>query len=749
MATNNPFSWSDIAQIFNPEYQYEIVKSDGQIRLSRSKQIQGATHKIVWQKECIQQSDPALGATEGARLTHKFLRAMSHHELAMLQAISTSGLRYCSLPFRILQENSYLRTVVIETVDAGPSLDYWRNLGRYMDGSPPDFFANPIALLRITRGILQALEEFHDVGNVHLDLAWRNVCLSLSESMRPSPDLTSATLKPNWQTGVKLIDFGFSVGNNIIPPVWLMATGQGTTTHRYKKQQDSIAKEAEVIFQSQNNNCSLPSHIEALVHPFWWKIDRRSHLLRQFSDNLDGREDIYALGNMLMEVKPIKHPNAGVNDLVASLPQTLINAGLSDDATRFAYQHWITKIDEVLALCPNDIKATDELTIVNCKSDDPSGGAARVVSFDPDEEQAEQQRQAEARERQRKEDQRQAEKRAKQTEAKAHAARKAYRQAKQAAALAKKQRRKAAFRKLLGNGYLHIVLLAPLVLGPGVVNMVKEGSHKTIKSSKPKKPSNNPSRIILKDCNDCPQLVVIPTGKFTMGSPNDEPDRSNNEGPQHPVTINYRLAVGQYEVSFAEWDACVADHECDKPDDNGWGRGNRPVINVSWNDITKQYLPWLNKKAGLAKHPKNQQYRLLSEAEWEYAARAGSATAFTWGADINTTLANYDGNSSYNGSPKGEYRQKTLPVDSFAANAWGLYNVHGNVWEWVADCYQDSYADAPDNGAAAEVKGCPQRVLRGGSWFHVPLILRSANRDWFTPDSCSVNWGFRVARMLP
>lgn len=245
-----------------------------------------------------------------------------------------------------------------------------------------------------------------------------------------------------------------------------------------------------------------------------------------------------------------------------------------------------------------------------------------------------------------------------------------------------------------------------------------------------------------KDCADCPEMVVLPAGEFLMGSPDDETDRSNAEGPRHRVRIGYPFAVGKYEVTFAEWDACAADGSCKhKPRDTGWGRGRRPAINVSWDDVTKEYLPWLSKKTSLT-------YRLLTEAEWEYAARAGTMTSFSIGATITTEQANFDGTNIYGGSAKGEYRQQTLEVGSFQANAFGLLDVHGNVWEWVQDCYFDTYDTAPSDGAAvSEVPGC-SRVMRGGSWIDAPRVLRSAYRGHVPSGTRFIYRGFRVARTL-
>lgn len=184
-------------------------------------------------------------------------------------------------------------------------------------------------------------------------------------------------------------------------------------------------------------------------------------------------------------------------------------------------------------------------------------------------------------------------------------------------------------------------------------------------------------RHVFRDCATCPEMTVVPPGAFQMGSPPGEEHRSSAEGPQHPVEIAHWLAVGTFEVTFAEWDTCVAEGGCrHQPRDPGWGRDRRPAVNVSWQDVTAEFLPWLSNKTGEA-------YRLLTEAEWEYAARAGTSTAFSTGATITASQANFDGTSSYAGSPRGPYRQQTLDAGSFPANAFGLHDVHGNVWEWV------------------------------------------------------------------
>jgi formylglycine-generating enzyme required for sulfatase activity len=226
-----------------------------------------------------------------------------------------------------------------------------------------------------------------------------------------------------------------------------------------------------------------------------------------------------------------------------------------------------------------------------------------------------------------------------------------------------------------------------------------------------------------------------------MGSPPSEPERRTDE-EQVRVTITRPFAVGKFAVTFDQWDACVADGGCNgyKPDDHGWGRGNRPVINVNWDDA-KAYAEWLSRKTGRT-------YRLPSEAEREYATRAGTKTPFWWGSSVSPNQANYNGNYTYAGGPKGEDRQRTVPVDSFEANPWGLFNVHGNVVEWTEDCWNDSNRGKPRNGSARTSGDCAQRGARGGSWASDPQGLRAADRYWYTTGLRNDVLGFRLARTL-
>lgn len=226
-----------------------------------------------------------------------------------------------------------------------------------------------------------------------------------------------------------------------------------------------------------------------------------------------------------------------------------------------------------------------------------------------------------------------------------------------------------------------------------------------------------------------PEMVVIPAGSFRMGCLSG--DCYDNERPVHSVRIA-SFELSKYEVTFEEYDAFTDATGRERAEDEGWGRGRRPVINVSWEDAVA-YTQWLSSQTG-------ERYRLPSEAEWEYAARAGSTTQYSWGDDIGVNRANCSGCGS-----QWDNRQ-TAPVGSFSANRWGLHNMHGNVRERVQDCWNDNYQGAPTDGSAWESGKCNRRVLRGGSWISEPWYLRSASRGWNTADYRSIFSGFRVIR---
>lgn len=232
-----------------------------------------------------------------------------------------------------------------------------------------------------------------------------------------------------------------------------------------------------------------------------------------------------------------------------------------------------------------------------------------------------------------------------------------------------------------------------------------------------------------RDCSTCPEMVVLPGGLFVMGSPASETGRGRDEGPQREVSIA-PFALGKFEITFAQWDACLGGGGCNgySPPDRGWGRGDRPVTDVSWQDV-QAYLDWLNAQVG------GLRYRLASESEWEYAARAGGTAPYAFGPRVTATQATF-------------HARQTTPVGAHEANGFGLFDVHGNVGEWVEDCYAPTYDLAPIDGAAVQADDCTRRVFRGGGFADQAPVLRVAARKAGAPTQRATGVGFRVARAL-
>jgi formylglycine-generating enzyme required for sulfatase activity len=281
------------------------------------------------------------------------------------------------------------------------------------------------------------------------------------------------------------------------------------------------------------------------------------------------------------------------------------------------------------------------------------------------------------------------------------------------------------------------------VLAPLIALLAVSGTRVVLADTPPFENGND------RDCDECPELIVVPAGSFLMGSPDGEAGRNENEGPLHRVTITKPFAIGKYEVTFEEWDACAAANACPAVSDDGWGRGRRPVIFVNF-EMAVAYTRWLTQKTG-------QRYRLPSEAEWEYAARGGSPDAWFWGNDSNRACEYgnvgdesvkaehpdwtvHDCNDGFN---------KTAPVGSFKPNGFGLYDTVGNVWEWVEDCWNPSYEGAPDDGRAWLSGDCARRVDRGGGWYNKPDGVRSAVRyGGADPKRQNNTLGLRVVREI-
>jgi formylglycine-generating enzyme required for sulfatase activity len=263
-----------------------------------------------------------------------------------------------------------------------------------------------------------------------------------------------------------------------------------------------------------------------------------------------------------------------------------------------------------------------------------------------------------------------------------------------------------------------------------------------------------------RECVACPEMLVIPDGEYLMGSPEDEAERYSNEGAQHRVKISGRFAVSKLKVTREQFEKFVnetsyaGDDRCftleDGKVEERSGRsfrnpgfqqdGTHPAVCISWDDA-KTYVEWLSKKTGKL-------YRLLSESEWEYVARADTKTPFWWGASISADEANYDARSTYGGSSAGEYRQKTVPADMFKPNPWGLYQVHGNAMEWVEDCWNETYQYGPTDDWMRVAGRCDVHVRRSGAWNAVARMLRAAYRDNRKTTNRASNTGFRVGRTL-
>ena len=256
---------------------------------------------------------------------------------------------------------------------------------------------------------------------------------------------------------------------------------------------------------------------------------------------------------------------------------------------------------------------------------------------------------------------------------------------------------------------------------------------------------------VFRDCPTCPEMVVVPAGTFRMGSPSYEEYRDEDEGPMHRVTIAKPFAVGVYEVTVGEFGRFVdatghaTRNWCSGLDESDDGRNwqnpgyrqseRHPVVCVSWDDA-QAYVGWLTQQTDKA-------YRLLSEAEWEYVARAGTTTTYHWGDRIERDRANCDGCGS-----RWDDAQ-AAPGGSFTANGWGVHDLHGNVWEWVADCWNNNYYGAPTDGSTWTSGDCGTRIARGGSWFNAPSALRAAARDsWLGTRWRDNSGGFRIARSL-
>lgn len=279
--------------------------------------------------------------------------------------------------------------------------------------------------------------------------------------------------------------------------------------------------------------------------------------------------------------------------------------------------------------------------------------------------------------------------------------------------------------------YIAAAGLAVLVLGGGLAGLLVSGWFSG--PTKPTIPTPPRDLQFLRDCDACPEMVIVPPGEFLMGSQRGVPGHQAREGPQRSVSVGQPFAIGRYEVTFAQWDACVEAGGCShRPNDRDWGRGNRPVIYVSWEDA-QEYAAWLSART-------RHRYRLPSEAEWEYVARAGASGDYWWGDQLIQGMA-----LCGNCIEKGDV---TSPVGSFLPNPFGVYDVHGNVREWTQDCWNGTYAGAPADSIAWVTGECDKRVMRGGAWDRPAEEIRLAFRNGEDRQLRSGKGGFRLVRAL-
>jgi formylglycine-generating enzyme required for sulfatase activity len=339
----------------------------------------------------------------------------------------------------------------------------------------------------------------------------------------------------------------------------------------------------------------------------------------------------------------------------------------------------------------------------------------------------------------------------------------AQRKAEQESAAAAREREAEARRKAEQERSKVAVVAPPVTPSPpsqvkpavGVFPSTPGGTPLSSERERSLKPKDS-----FKECDVCPEMIVIPAGSFMMGSPTKEKDRGSNESPQRRVTFARPFAVSSFEVTVDQFAAFVqetghdAGSKCSTLEDGNTrertGRsfrdpgypqtGSHPASCLSWHDA-KAYVAWLSKRTGKA-------YRLLSEAEWEYVARAGTTTPFWWGASISSSEANYNGRYTYAGGPESEFRKRAVSADSFKPNPFGLYQVYGNVAEWTEDCWNNNYRGAPTDGSAWTRGDCANRAVRGGYWSDVPWVLRSAARYNMASSFRGYGYGIRVARTL-
>lgn len=591
------------------------------------------------------------------------------------------------------------RTSRIRTFDAGPTLDIWELMTPRVEGHPQAHpFVEQRNYLKLIRGTLNALQDFHAKGFTHCDLHPGNIALPVRRTQpQTSPERGGhILLEPLWDE-IRIIDLDFSASRSIVPPVrpphQLMADGSSVAPMSDHLRVRLLAIDNWLKEQGQDARC--------YDREFWACAEHAEHL--ECFRTLDWREDLYQLGFWLAQIRDrwggaahvsTTSAQREVNRFITSFPEELMAWGsrieadynpnnLAGKSPTRPHDAYIGRIDSLLRQSgegPNVfvLLRTDHDTQLETLTIGHQGSDAPTEST--------------------------------------------------------KCAQQLRSRSVGEHWGTKVGIKSKVAPRPLPYQSVETDRHQE-------------SRVHF----DAPEMVVLPKGSFLMGASDFEPEGNDDERPQHRVCIEYPFAIGKYPITFSQWDLCLTElGVTHRPYDKGWGRSQRPVINVSWHDALA-YLAWLNTKMGLKINDPHR-YRLPSEAEWEYACRAGTSTPFS---TLNGLLSSEEATFSREGglarrnvAQAQKRHTQTAPVETCAANPWGLHGMHGNVWEWVQDSYRANYQDAPADGSAVQSNSAV-RVLRGGCWDFSEKFSRSASRNWNRPDTRNKYSGFRVARTLP
>lgn len=716
-------TWSEILRLLDSKQPIPKIYKTGEA-VEFWREWDPSRNKAVWGKSYLRSACYDLSAFNQAEF--EWLRRLSSNKVTNTYRASL-----------LMHEGTMLAEparVTIKTLDCGPTLCDWLRVPLSVEGrTQTHCLVQPEAYLTMVLNVLVALNGVHACHFVHCDIHQGNVTLPVDILEQNG---TEVRLRPLWDQ-ITLIDFGYSV-NPSQPPTTTLPLSHSGADIRISMHLQSILQEIE---EQAKPLLGDKEWAQVWLDTRWWQqLGPTVSPLRAFA-RLDWREDLYQFGRMLKDIRDgtgmachldgrtIRRSSCqSVEEMVSQLPEQLMELGANQTPGQDRpHLRIIGNIQQVLAQsramgneCPKEF----HLKRADFEHDDGLISPAletRLTSHRPASEGNAWERNAPSRSlpvikpvahcliNQ------------------THCGRKTGEQVCAKCGMDE--------RVIYSSGnqdfdaeHLRAQLRYWNAHAQELESRLVQPLHKPQKEKLAQVSALVQTKEVFRDSSWAPEMVVIPAGSFMMGSN----DGGDNEKPIHRVTLR-SFALGKYVVTQGQWKALMGDNPSYFKDCGE----NCPVETVSWN-AAQQFIQKLNQKTG-------QQYRLPSEAEWEYAARAGTTTAFWWGDSITTDQANY------NGSPKGQYRQGTVPVNSFQPNPWGLYQMHGNVWEWVQDVDHKDYNGAPTDGSAW-VSGGEQklRVSRGGSWHSTPILLHSARRGPTSlPVYRSPMIGFRLAMTLP